>query len=190
MLARSPGLVTSLSAALGSWIALAPLSRSVDRTLPGAAVLNIIILVICIPLGRGYRGAPMPAAIRRWYDIPLRAAMVATLVAIVVAVSSRVGPTVTGILALFPVVLTSLVLIFQPRIGGPATATITANAIPRLAGYGLALLVLNLSAIRAGTPAALALALAVSIRWNLIILGLRRPGIVIRQRLGGPPSRP
>jgi hypothetical protein len=182
VLAQSRGLMPSLSAALGAWIALAALSGFVDWTVPGAAVLNILVLVICIPLGRRYRFAPMPATIRRWYDIPLRAVMVAALVATVVTLSSRVGPTVTGILASFPVVLTSLVLIFQPRIGGPATATITANGIPGLAGYGLALLVLNLLAIPVGTPAALALALAVSIAWNLIILGLRRRGIVTRQR--------
>jgi hypothetical protein len=190
VIAQSRGLTTSLSAALGSWIAVAGLSRFVDWTVSSATALNILVLMICLPVGRRFRDAPMPATIRRWYDLPLRAAMVATLVATVVVLSSRVGPVLTGILALFPVALTSLVLIFQPRVGGPATAAITANGIPGLAGYGLALLALNLAAVPVGTPAALTLALGVSITWNLIILALRRRGIVIERRLSGPSSPP
>jgi hypothetical protein len=115
--------------------------------------------------------------------------MVATLVVTVVALSSRVGQTVTGILALFPIVLVSLILIFQPRIGGPATATITANGIPGLAGYGVALVVLHLVAMPAGTATALALALGVSIGWNLLILGLRRRGGATRRHTIGISGR-
>ena len=113
---------------------------------------------------------------RRWYDVPFRAALASLLIAIVVTLSSRVGPALTGIIAFFPIVLTSLVLILHPRIGGPATAAITANGTLGLAGLSVALLVLNCTAIPARTPAALTLALAVSIGWNLIVLGLRRRG--------------
>ncbi len=60
----------------------------------------------------------MPLITRRWYDIPLRAALVATLVAIVVTLSRWVGPSVSGTIALFPVVFTSMMLILHPRIGG------------------------------------------------------------------------
>jgi hypothetical protein len=190
VVAQSRGLATSLAAALGTWIALAILSRSVAWDLAGAVLLNILVLTTCIPLARRFRGAPMPATLRRWYDVPLRAAMVATLVATVVSLSSRVGPSVTGILALFPIVLASLALILQPRIGGPATATITANGIPGLAGYGAALLALNLAAVPAGAPAALVLALAVSLGWNLMLLRLRRRGLVTEQRSRRPSSRP
>jgi hypothetical protein len=118
----------------------------------------------------------MPPAVRRWYDVPLRAGMVAVLVAIVVALSTRVGPAVTGTLALFPVVLVSVMLIFQPRIGGPATAALIANGISGLAGYAVALVVLYLAAIPVGVPVALILALAISIGWNLMIWGIRRGG--------------
>ena len=117
----------------------------------------------------------MPVARRRWYDLPVRATMVATLVAVVVGVSAHVGPALTGTLAVFPIVLTSLILIFQPRIGGPATAALIAHTIPGLAGFALALVVLHVAALTLGTPAALALALAVSVAWNLILwLGRRQ----------------
>ena len=55
----------------------------------------------------------MPPTRRRWFDIPLRASLVAVNVAIVVTLSSHVGPAVTGQLAVFPIVMTSLMLIFQ-----------------------------------------------------------------------------
>jgi hypothetical protein len=132
----------------------------------------------------------MPPTIARWYDVPLRAGMVAVLVTIVVALSSRVGPTATGTLAVFPIVLTSLALIFQPRIGGPATAAITANSVVGLVGYCMALATLNLAAGPLGPPAALMLALAVSVGWNLAILLCRGRATEARPtaaRIGGRP---
>ena len=176
ILAQSRGLLVSFTAALGSWIALAFLLRSIEWTLTGAILLNIAVYAVSIPLGERFRHAIMPPAVRRWYDVPLRAGMVAVLVAIVVALSARVGPAVTVTLALFPVVLVSVVLIFQPRIGGPATAALIANAISGLAGYAAALVVLYLMAMPAGVPAALILALAISIGWNLMIWGIHRGG--------------
>ncbi len=176
LLAQSRGLLASLTAALGSWIVLALLLPSIEWTLMGAILLNIAVYAACIPIGLRFRHAIMPPAIRCWYDVPLRAGMVAVLVAIVVASSTRVGPAMTGTLALFPIVLVSVILIFQPRIGGPATAAVTANGISGLAGYGVALVVLDLAAIPAGVPAALGLALAVSIGWNLMIWRTRRHG--------------
>jgi hypothetical protein len=180
MVAQSRGLAASLSAALGAWIVFALAVQSVAWTLASAIFLNVFVFAFCLPIADRFRGAAMPQTCRRWYDVPLRAGMVATLVAIVVGLSSRVGPTVTGILALFPIVLTCLVLIFQPRVGGPAVAALTANGIVGLAGYGAALVVLHIAAVRFGSPAALALALSVSIGWNLSILIIRRRTVTVR----------
>src|SRR4029078_3871867 len=90
-----------------------------------------------LPVVQRFRAAKMPLMVRRWYDIPLRAALVATLVATVVTLSRWVGPTVSGIIALFPVVYSSLMLILQPRIGGPATAAVIANGSGGLSGFVL-----------------------------------------------------
>ena len=95
--------------------------------------------------------------------------MVAALVATVVALSGWVGPSITGILALFPVVFTSLMLILHPRIGGPATAAVIANSAWGLMGFGLAIAVLHLAALRFGSAADLSLALAVCVGWNLTL---------------------
>jgi hypothetical protein len=190
IVAQHQKLAVSLALSLVSWIAFVAASRSIPLSLPDVVAANIVALLICLPVGWKFRRATMPPAIRRWYDVPLRAAMVVLLVASVVTLSSRLGPTATGLLALFPVVLVCLVLIFQPRIGGPATATITANAIVGLAGYGIALVVLNLSAVPLGTPTALSLALTVSVLWNLFVVLLRRRGLAMPQRSRLPSSPP
>ena len=92
--------------------------RAFEWTLLGGILLNVIAFAICLPLVQRFRVARMPLITRRWYDIPLRAALVATLVAVVVTLSNMVGPRVSGVIALFPAVFTSLILILIPRIGG------------------------------------------------------------------------
>ena len=174
LMAQRNSMLASLSSALAVWLALAVLVRMTDWTLAGGIMVNLIAFAICLPLVRRLRAAKMPLITRRWYDIPLRAALVATLVATVVTLSNSVGPTVSGILALFPVVFASLMLILQPRIGGPATAAVIANGLWGLIGFGVAVMVLRLAARSFGAAAALSLALATSIGWNLGLWALGR----------------
>ena len=60
-----------------------------------------------------------------------------------------------GIFAVFPIVTLSMMLILHPRIGGPATAAIIANAMWGLVGFALAMLTLHLTAVPLGAPLAL-----------------------------------
>ena len=66
-------------------------ARSTGRS-PAASCSTSIVFAICLPLVQRFRAARMPLVTRRWYDIPLRAALVATLVAVVVTLSNTVGP--------------------------------------------------------------------------------------------------
>jgi len=172
-------LAVSVAAALAVWTVLALIVRSVEWSLTSVLALNIVVIPLCVAIGRRFRDVPMPLMTRRWYDIPLRAAMAAVLVAVVVVSSTRVGPTVTGMLAVFPIVLTSLMLILQPRLGGRATAAVLTNTISGLAGFACCLLALHLAAVPLGSPLALTLALAVSIAANLSIWMARRRGLPI-----------
>jgi hypothetical protein len=149
------------------WIALATLSRTVHWTLAGGLLVNAVSFAVCLPLLRRFRHAKMPLITRRWYDIPLRASLVATLVATVVTLSRWVGPSISGTIALFPVVFTSMMLILHPRIGGPATAAVLANSGWGLMGLGVAIAVLHVAALRFGSAIALGLALATCVSWNL-----------------------
>jgi hypothetical protein len=180
-LAQRRRLALSLSIALGAWCVFSFAIEQLRWNLAGAIALNVATFIVCIPLSRRFQYAKMPVARRQWYDVPLRAAMVASLVVTVVGLSAWVGPAVTGILAVFPIVLTSLMLILQPRIGGPATAAVIANTIWGLVGFGAALVAVCLTVIPLGAAAGLALGLAVSVGWNLMIWMLRRgrhaPGV-------------
>jgi len=167
VLAQRQSALVSFAGAIMVWIALATLSRTVHWSLAAGLVANAIAFAICLPLLRRFRHVKMPLITRRWYDIPLRASLVATLVATVVTLSGWVGPSVSGTIALFPVVFTSMMLILHPRIGGPATAAVLANSGWGLIGLGIAIAVLHVAALRFGSVVGLSLALATCVSWNL-----------------------
>jgi hypothetical protein len=169
VLAQRRSVQVSAGAAVAVWIALAYLIRSVQWTLAGGLIVNAIAFAICVPLLRRYRHVKMPMITRRWYDIPLRASLVATLVATVVTLSSWVGPRISGIIALFPIVFTSMMLILHPRIGGPPTAAVLANSAWGLMGLGVAIAVLHVAALQFGSVIGLSLALATCVSWNLVL---------------------
>ncbi len=167
VLAQRQNAVLSIGGAMAVWIVLAILERNIEWSLARGLIANAIAFAICLPLLRRFRFAKMPLITRRWYDVPLRAGLVATLVATVVSLSSWVGPGVSGTIALIPIVLTSMMLILHPRIGGPATAAMIANGGWGLMGFGLSFVVLHLAALRFGSAIALTLTLASCLLWNL-----------------------
>lgn len=174
-LAQRRSAVISVGGAIAIWLILAALERLVPWTLASGLIANAIAFAICIPLFRRFQHVKkMPLITRRWYDIPLRAAMVATLVAIVVTLSHWVGPLVSGTIALFPVVLSSVTMILHPRIGGPATAAVIANSGWGMMGFGVSIAVLHVAAVPLGSAAALSLALATGVVWNLVLWWLGR----------------
>jgi hypothetical protein len=169
LLAQRRGRWARYGAPLGVWLTSAFLLGTLPWTLAGAAALNGAVVALGVPISRALPHPPMPAAVRRRYDVPARAALVALFVALVVGLSARLGPALTGVLAMFPVVLTSLILILEPRVGPKPMAALIAQAIPGLGGFAVALAVLH------GTPAALTLAFAVSLSVNVMLwIGLRR----------------
>jgi hypothetical protein len=174
LLAQYRGLVLSVAPALAVWTALSIIARSLEWTTLTAFVFNVVVLGGCLAIGNRLRHIRMPLVTRRWYDIPLRAAMVATVVATVVGVSTRVGPTITGILAVFPIVLLSLMVILHPRIGGPATAAVLANSMLGLVGFSFSCLTARLTVPLLGKAGGLTAALAVSIVCNLAFWWIRR----------------
>jgi hypothetical protein len=169
VLAQRRGAIIICAVAVAVWIALASIIRSVQWSLAGGLIANATAYAICVPLLARYRHVKMPLITRRWYDIPLRASLVAALVATVVTASGWVGPKVSGIIALFPIVFTSMMLILHPRIGGPPTAAVLANSAWGLIGLGIAIAVLHLAALQFGSAIGLSLALATCVSWNFAL---------------------
>lgn len=174
LLAQKRNLAMSLGGAFAAWAALIWAGGLVAWTLPSAILLNAVVIAVSYRLSAPLRHAPMPRVSRRWYDLVLRAAMVALLVGTVVTLSFRIGPTASGNLAVFPIVLTSIMIILHHRVGGPATAAVLANAVIGLGGFAIAVIVLNLTAERLGSPLALSLTLAASLGCNLLLFFMRQ----------------
>ena len=172
--AQRRGLVLSVVPALLAWLAFASLSRALPWTTASAVAFNAVVLGVCLAIGNRLRHARMPLVTRRPYDIPLRAGMVALLVATVIGLSARVGPTITGMFAVFPIVLLSLTLILHPRIGGPAAGAVLSNTMLGLVGFSCTCLTARLLVPPLGTAAGLSIALAVSVGCNLAFWWLRR----------------
>jgi hypothetical protein len=180
VLAQRFGTAVSVGSAVASWFVVAFLLRLVPWTFTTVAATNLAIFGACILVTNRYRHAKMPLIVRKWYDVLVRAVMVACLVAAVVGLSGRVGPLVTGLLAVYPIVMTSLMLIFQPRVGGPATAALIANSMWGLVGFSACLFTAHLATVPLGIWGGLILSLVVSVVWNVVLFALRRRALVRR----------
>src|SRR5262249_52256773 len=164
----------SVSLAFIAWLATTLVLAPVRWTALSAPVLNLIVFALCLRIVTPFCRVPMPPTTRPWYDFVVRAGMVALLVGAVVTLSYRIGPAGSGVLAVFPVIYARIMVILHRRVGGPATAAVLANAVPGLAGFGVALLTLHLTAVPLGSTAALIVALGVSVGWNAGLYVARR----------------
>lgn len=179
-------VVVSILAGYVAWGMTLALVRSIDPGIPATILANVVIFALCIVLGRRFLSGPLAVAtIRRWWDLPLRAATVMGLVAAVVISGRLLGPAVTGVVATLPVVYSSLALILHPRIGGAATARVLVTGYPGLLGFGMAVATVSVTAIPFGSVLSLTAGLCVAVIWNAVLLFLsrRRPR---RKRIGEP----
>jgi len=94
---------------------------------------------------------------------------------VILEASNWTGPVLTGILAVYPISSTSLILILQPRVGGRAAAAVIANGLWSLFGISFGLIALNLLIVPFGAAVSLAAALAIPIVWNLTVWVIYRP---------------
>jgi len=171
ILAQRHGIVLSLGLATLVWFAAAAALRLVEWTPLTAVLLSVVVFGITIPASARYRGATVPRdKIKRTrYDIPLRALTAALVVAIVTTASHRIGSFVSGMFAVFPIVMGSFAVILHPRVGGPAAASVFAHAQVAFVGLGLGFLAVHYLAEPIGSWWALAAGLAVCIGWNLLL---------------------
>jgi hypothetical protein len=179
LLAQRRSLTASLMLALLVWFALAWLVHAIHWTVTLGAVANIVVLGTCIALARPLRHVAIPPLRTYWYDLALRALMVAMLVGVTVTLSFRIGPSSSGVLAVFPIIMISVILILHRRVGGKPTAAVMANAVLGLVGFAFACVVLHFSAEPLGSVMGLALALGTSIAWGMSVFLARRHGFPV-----------
>lgn len=163
--------------AVAVWLAAAYPVRMVDWTLGPVLAANAVVAALCLFLSRDARRAVIPAggvARPRWYEMPLRGAMVGVLVAVVVTASDWMGPVATGMAAVFPIMLTGLALLVLPRLGGVAAASLFAGALRSMLGFALFLLMLHLLAAPLGAWAGLGLSLLTQLGFSAVLALTRR----------------
>ena len=179
VLAQKRSLAVSLPGAFAVWLAIAIFVHEVPWTVAIAVLMNVVVLIVCLPLARPLREVPIPRVRPRWYELMLRALMVATLVGVTVTLSFRIGPGGSGILAVFPIILMSVIIILHRRVGGKPTAAVMANAVLGLVGFAFAALTLHFAAEPFGSAIGLIPALAASIAWTFVVYGARKYGFAM-----------
>src|SRR5258707_2887405 len=123
-LAQRQGIVLSIAVATLVWFGIAAVLRLGEWTPATALALNAVVFALTIPLSARYRDAAVPRnSVRRTrYDIPLRAAAAALVVAVVTTASHWIGSLSSGVFPRFPLLLATFVEIRHPRPGGEARA--------------------------------------------------------------------
>lgn len=172
--ARKMRTAPALLAAFLAWGFGGILLRQIGWSLPGAFLASVAAFLVAIPLARQFASNErVSAPPRAWYAIPLRALAVATLVGLVTTLSWTLGPYNSGMLVAFPIVLTSIIVILQPRIGGRQTSAMIANGLVGLLGLGVALGVAAWQTPSIGSLPALGMGLAICLIWNGAIVAWR-----------------
>jgi hypothetical protein len=177
--AQTQSRAKSMGAAFLMWLVLAVAVRSTDWNFTAAAIVNVTVFGVCLVLVRPLRHVRVKGFRTRWTDLALRAGLVALLVGVVVTFSFQLGPAGSGFLAVFPVVLLSIMFILHNRVGGPASAAVMANAVLGLVGFAFTCTVLHFSADAFGSAIGLTLALVTSVGWSLAVLLARRHGVAV-----------
>jgi uncharacterized membrane protein (GlpM family) len=164
---------------LAAWLLTVLAIRAIGFGLGGAALLNLVMIALAHGLTR--RAARAPAVPRgtlrrRWFELPVRAALVGSVVAGVVTASRVLGPGVTGAASVFPVAFTSFAFLVLPRLGGAAAAAVMAGAVRAMPGFVLALLALHLCAGTFGAWVGLLAMLGTSLVWSggMLVVRARR----------------
>jgi uncharacterized membrane protein (GlpM family) len=174
VLAQRRSLPVSLGGAFLVWFCTVFVLRLVDWSATGAVILNAVVYPIAIIAAGGFR---VQGAIKRvevtGIDLAWRAAVVTFCVIAVTAASHSIGSYLSGVFAFFPVAMGSFFIILQPRIGGPAAASVAAHVLTPLVGLGLGLLAVHLLAEPIGVWWSYAVGLSVGLAWNALLWFMR-----------------
>lgn len=146
--------------------------RQTSWTPGGVCLLNVAAFAVALLVTRrvGPSGAATKSSRRTWFDLPMRSLLVGCLTATVVTSSRWLVPSLTGMAAVFPLALTGLALIVLPQLGGPASAVLFTSALWAMPGFGLARLVLHLTADRLGTWPGFLTAILVQLGYSAVSL--------------------
>lgn len=143
--------------------------------LPLLMMSTLALVISSLVTRHALSGRKLLAGAKRWFDLPLRALLVGLVAGAVVTLSHTIGPDWTGLLAAFPLVLTSSIILMQPRVGAAATAAALATAIQGIVIYPLAFLLIYWFSVDWGVWWAFLAALATIVGWAGLVYAWRAP---------------
>lgn len=182
--AQRLGPLPSLLAGWASFLAAVALLRALGLgPVPSLAFVAVVFALglVCLPQAPpAVPALPAPP----WWDLPARGLAAATLVVVLTAVSGSLGPSLTGLLAPFPV-LTSVLAVFTHGHAGPRQVTVLMRSF-LIGFYSFAtfcfVLAVALKSLGGGLAFSLALPAALCVQVPLFALATRR--LELRPRAG------
>jgi hypothetical protein len=141
---------------------------------PGA---SLVFVAACFAAGLALLPAPMEAQAALtappWWDLPARALAALALVIAISAASGALGPSLSGLLAPFPII-TSVLAVFTHAHGGRAQVRVLLrNFLVGFYGFAAFCFVLASSLDSLGGPAAFSIALAAALAVQGMVFALR-----------------
>lgn len=131
---------------------------------PGVALalacVGFVVGLLLLPdaSGEDREPAPPPA-----WDLPLRAGCALALLLVLTALSGRLGPQLSGLLAPFPVITTVLATFTHSQRGAAQTVVLLRGMLAGFGAYALFCFVLTIALVPSGIAAAFAIATAVAL---------------------------
>ncbi len=119
---------------------------------------------------------PVAATLLPWWDLPARAVATAVLVLAVTGSADLAGPSLSGVLAPFPIALSVVCAFAAAQHGRAGVIGLLRGIVPGLDGFALFCFVLAVTLDRTPVWLAFALAMTSSLAWtlSLITFGARR----------------
>lgn len=165
----------ALASGIAGFATTAAIVRGLDVTLSAATVLGIVTLLACASLLPKPRGEIRPLS-PPWWDIPVRMLVTLALVAGILLSADHTGPTLSGIISTYPVILTVVGTFTHAQIGRDGVMRILRGISISLVGFCLFFFTVGTATPALGLVLAFAIAAVVSVSYSgLLIVWSRRP---------------
>lgn len=175
VLAQRNNIYVSLGGALLVWALGAAATQLMTWTPLSAVIATAVVYAFTILASRPYRtdGKAVGRIVATPQEIAWRALIVSAFVAFVTTISHAIGSFASGLLAFFPIAMSSFFVILHTRLGGPAAASVAAHVQAPMIGLPLALLGVHYLAESIGVWWSLLIGLLICIAWNALLWLIR-----------------
>lgn len=184
---RLAGRVWWGASMLAGWIAFAAITAVFSADTP---TVGVALGLAGVALVAGLAALPRPGLDQRpqapppTWDLPLRAACAVAMVLTLTAVAGWLGPQLSGLLAPFPIIATVMATFTHAQRGSDETLRLLRGLLSGFGAFALFCFTLNVSLHRLDTAAAFALATALALLTQTIVLAL------VRAQPASPPVLP